>query len=185
VGGRGRSTATVLFTDLVASTERWSRLGEEAANALRRTHDRMLAEAVALHHGLVIKGLGDGIMATFAVAADALDAAVVIQRVFDVHNRSAEHDSRLDARIAISSGDVRFEAGDCYGAPVEEAARLCQAAAGGQILVSHVVQLLVGGQTGYRFAGVGSLSLKGLPAPVDASEVDWAPEVGHPLTAGS
>ncbi|MGH8975082.1 MAG: ATP-binding protein, partial [Acidimicrobiia bacterium] len=177
-GGGGRSTATVLFTDLVSSTERWSRLGEAAAETVRRTHDRLLAEAVSLHQGQVVKGLGDGIMATFVGAADAVDAAVAIQRAFERHNRSAEPDSRFDARIGISSGDVSFEAGDCFGAPVVEAARLCQGANGGQILVSQVVRLLVGGQAGYRFAGVGSLQLKGLPVPVEASEVDWATDEG-------
>jgi tetratricopeptide (TPR) repeat protein len=176
----------VLFTDLVASTERWSRLSGGAADSLRHTHDRLLAEAVALHQGRVVKGLGDGIMATFAGAADAVDAAVAIQRAFDQHNRSASPGSRLDARLGISSGDVSFEDGDCFGAPVVEAARLCQAANGGQILVSQVVRLLVGSQGGYRFSGVGTLELKGLPVPVEASEVDWAPEVGFsvPLPAG-
>jgi len=185
-GGGGRSTATVLFTDLVASTERWSRLGEDAAGEVRHTHERLLAEAVALHQGRVVKGLGDGIMATFTGAADAVDAAVAIQRSFDRHNRSAPPDARLDARLGISSGDVTFEEGDCFGVPVVEAARLCQAAEGGQILVSQVVRLLVGTQAGYRFSGIGLLELKGLLAPVEASEVDWAPEVGLaiPLPAG-
>jgi tetratricopeptide (TPR) repeat protein len=167
-----------VFTDLVSSTERWSRLGEAAAETVRRTHDRLLGEAVSLHQGRVVKGLGDGIMATFAGAADAVDAAVAILRAFDRHNRSAATDSRFDARIGISSGDVSFEEGDCFGAPVVEAARLCQAAQGGQILVSQVVRLLVGSQAGYRFSGVGTLQLKGLPDPVEAAEVDWAPEVG-------
>ncbi|MGH9042058.1 MAG: ATP-binding protein [Acidimicrobiia bacterium] len=174
----GRSTATVLFTDLVASTERWSRLSDGAAASLRRTHDRLLAEAVSFHQGRVVKGLGDGIMATFSGAADAVDAAVAIQRAFDRHNRSVAEDSRLDSRLGISSGDVSVEAGDCFGAPVVEAARLCQSANGGQILVSQVVRLLVGAQAGYRFSGIGMMELKGLPAPVEASEVEWAPEAG-------
>jgi class 3 adenylate cyclase len=75
VGGRGgcagRSTATVLFTDLVGSTELRSRLGEAAAQALRRTHARLLTEAVQGHGGRVVKGLGDGIMAAFAGASGA------------------------------------------------------------------------------------------------------------------
>ncbi len=185
-GGGGRSTATVLFTDLVASTERWSRLTEGAADALRRTHDWLLGEAVLLHQGRVVKSLGDGIMATFAGAAAAVDAAVAIQRAFDRHNRSAPSDSRLDARLGISSGDISFEAEDCFGLPVVEASRLCHAAQGGQILVSPVVRLLVGGQSGYRFSGVGNLELKGLPGEVGAYEVDWAPEIGLsiPLPAG-
>lgn len=69
-------TATVLFTDLVASTELRARLGEEAADRLGREHDRLLGECVAAHGGTVVKGLGDGLMASFTGAADGVGAAV-------------------------------------------------------------------------------------------------------------
>src|SRR5438309_1851446 len=78
--GAERSTATVLFTDLVRSTELRSRLGEQAAEELRRKHDRLLTEAVEVGGGRVVKGLGDGIMATFPAASDAVAAAERIQQ---------------------------------------------------------------------------------------------------------
>ena len=53
-------TATILFTDLVGSTAQRAQLGEEAAETLRRAHDRLLGEAVAAHHGTVAKSVGDG-----------------------------------------------------------------------------------------------------------------------------
>lgn len=62
--GGARATATVLFTDLVGSTELRSRLGERDADELRRSHDRLLIAAVTAHGGQVVKGVGDGIMAT-------------------------------------------------------------------------------------------------------------------------
>ena len=70
--GTATGTATILFTDLVGSTAQRTQLGEEAAETLRRAHDRLLTEAVAAHHGTIAKSVGDGIMATFPGAADAV-----------------------------------------------------------------------------------------------------------------
>ena len=58
-------TATVMFTDLVGSTEIRSRVGEDAAETLRSVHDEVLGEAIATNGGQVVKHLGDGLMATF------------------------------------------------------------------------------------------------------------------------
>jgi class 3 adenylate cyclase len=60
---RGASTTTILFTDLVGSTALRRRLGEEAAEELRRRHDVLVREAVEGHRGRVVKGLGDDVMA--------------------------------------------------------------------------------------------------------------------------
>ena len=78
--GAARSTAIVLFTDLVGSTELRSRLGETAAEDLRRQHDALVTGAVEANSGTVVKNLGDGFMATFGGATDAVAAAVAIQQ---------------------------------------------------------------------------------------------------------
>ncbi|MCA1845613.1 MAG: AAA family ATPase, partial [Actinobacteria bacterium] len=171
----GPTTATVMFTDLVGSTELRARLGEQAANELRREHDRLLAGVVENRRGQVVKGLGDGIMATFPGATDAVAAAVAMQQAIDRHNRSGAAPEPLTVRIGISAGDVAFEAGDCFGTPVIEAARLCAVASGGQILASDMVRWLVRGGE-HRFSAVGPLDLKGLPEPVPACEVLWEPQ---------
>ncbi len=85
----GRATATVLFTDLVASTELRTRVGDQVADELRRRHDRLVADAVGSHGGRVLKGLGDGVMAVFPVAGDAVASAVAIQRALDRLNRTS------------------------------------------------------------------------------------------------
>src|SRR5438045_1978616 len=82
------STLSVLFTDLVDSTKARIALGEEAADELRRIHDQMLADAVERNGGFVVKGMGDGIMATFTAAAQAVAAAVEIQHAADSHSRA-------------------------------------------------------------------------------------------------
>ncbi|HEV2368836.1 MAG TPA: AAA family ATPase, partial [Acidimicrobiales bacterium] len=161
----------VLFTDLVDSTEMRTRLGDDVADGIRRQHDSLLTEAVIGHGGSVVKGLGDGILATFPGAAEAVGAGVAMQRALQRRNRRENWE--LAIRVGISAGDLSHENGDCFGTPVVEASRLCAAAIGGQILVAEVVRLLCGTRGGHSFETIGALELKGLAAPVTAWQVDW------------
>jgi class 3 adenylate cyclase/tetratricopeptide (TPR) repeat protein len=169
-----RATATVLFTDLVGSTELRGRLGEEAADGLRRRHDQLLAQAVEANNGRVVKGLGDGIMATFAGASDAVAAAVAIQQAVDRLNRTGKAPVPLAVRVGLSAGDVTFEDDDVHGTPVIEASRLCGAAGGDEIVVSEIVRLLAG-LADEDLGDRGRLELKGLQKPVSAWQVRWEP----------
>ena len=166
-------TATILVTDLVDSTALRARVGEERADELRRQHDRLLSEVAEGNGGTVVKGLGDGLLVSFAGAAEAVDAAVVMQQAVDTLGRREEED--LSIRIGLSAGDVSFEEGDSFGTPVVEAARLCAAAAGGQIVVADVVRVLARGRGGHEVSPLGALELKGLPEPVEAHLVGWTP----------
>jgi len=172
VDGR-RGTATVLFTDLVGSTALRSELGEAAADDLRRSHDAALSEVVVERGGVVIKSIGDGIMATFGSAADAIEAGVAAQQA--VSRLAGDLGIEIRIRVGISAGDVSWEDGDCFGLPVVEAARLEAAAEPGQILCSAVVQALAGGRVDVALEPVGDLLLKGLDAPVSAFSVPWSP----------
>ena len=170
-----RTTATILFTDLVGSTELRGRLGEEAADELRRGHDQLLAQAVEANNGRVIKSLGDGIMATFTGASDAVAAAVEIQQRVDRLNLTGKAPVPLLVRVGLSAGDVASEDDDVHGTPVIEASRLCAAADGGEILASEVVRWLGGAAGALSFVPVGSLELKGLAAPVPTLRIVWEP----------
>ena len=176
--GAARSTAIVLFTDLVGSTELRSQLGEAAAEDLRRQHDTLVTGAVQGSSGTVVKNLGDGFMATFGGASDAVAAAVAVQQAIDRHNRSGGQ--ALGVRIGVSAGDVVFENDDCFGTPVIEAARLCAAADGSQILASEIVRWMAhaGEET---FTPVGSLELKGLTRPLPTVQVNWEPLAQSPV----
>jgi class 3 adenylate cyclase len=167
-------TVTVLFTDLVGSTELRSRLGEDAGERLRRTHDRLVMDAVVAHAGTVVKGLGDGFLATFAGAADAVAAAVDVQRGIDRLNRRGV--AQLAIRIGISAGDVTWAEGDCFGLPVVEASRLCAAAEGGVVLCAEAVRWLARGHAAHEFRSRGEMQLKGLQEPTAVCEVAWAPD---------
>jgi len=170
----GISTATVLFTDLVGSTQQRAELGDDRADSLRREHDALLAAAVAQHGGTMVKVLGDGGMATFSSASDGVAAAVAIQQAIEQRNRTAP-DARMSVRVGLSTGDVAFEGEDCFGVPVVEASRLCAAADGGGILVADLVRLLARQRGGFTFETAGVVALKGLPEPLAVSAVTWEP----------
>ncbi|MCW2544516.1 MAG: hypothetical protein JWM40_2068 [Frankiales bacterium] len=166
-------TATVLFTDIVGSTELRTRMGPDAADVLRRIHDGLLIDVIARHRGQLVKGLGDGVMATFGSASDGVDAAIAIQQAIHRHNTTSTGE-RLSLRVGLSTGDVVWEDDDCFGAAVIEASRICGAAEGDQVIATDVVRLL-SRQGGQAFRPIGELLLKGLPDPVPATEVLWTP----------
>ncbi len=117
-------TVVILFTDIVGSTDLQSRLGDDAFDALRRAHFEILEREVAGNGGEVVKRLGDGVMATFGGASDAVSTAVAMQRA--VHAVGQGRDGALvSIRVGVSAGDASKEDDDWYGAPVVESARLC------------------------------------------------------------
>jgi len=169
-------TIVICFTDIVESTEMLTRLGDDAFDDIRRRHFEALERQVEEHGGEVVKRLGDGLMTSFGSASDAVSAGVAMQRAVAAASRGPARDG-VAVRVGISAGDATREDDDWYGAPVVEGARLCAAAAPGQILVSEVVRLLAGNRGGHEFRSVGALELKGLPEPVGAAEVAWTPAV--------
>ena len=122
-----------------------------------------------------MKSTGDGIMATFASAQDAVTAAVAVQRAVEAHGRRAP-ETAFGIRIGLSAGDVVWndDGSDCLGTAVIEAARLCDAAAEGEILVSDVVRALAR-DASVTFEPAGTFDLKGFPQQLNASRVLWSP----------
>ena len=170
-------TTSVVFTDLVGSTEMSARLGPVRTEETRAIHFGLLRAAVAATGGTEVKNLGDGLMVVYPSLGGALDGAVAMQQNVERHNRNATEP--LGIRIGLSTGDATQEDGDYFGDPVVEAARLCAKAAGGQIVTTDMVQTLAR-RTHHGFTPIGALELKGLPEPVDAFEVSWEPATALP-----
>ncbi len=169
---------TVLFTDLVGSTELASSLTPEAGDEVRRDHFAALRRAIAASGGTEVKNLGDGLMVVFPIASAALSCAVAMQQAVERDNAGAQRP--LGLRIGLSGGEVARDADDYFGDPVIEAARLCTKAEGGQILAADAVRVIAGRRTPHSFSSLGELELKGLPEPIKTLEVGWEPlgEVG-------
>jgi len=165
------SVLCVLFTDLVGSTELMTRLGDSVFDEVRSQHFVELREVITRGGGTEIKTTGDGLLATFTSAAQALAVATGIQQVTERHGRTRE--VSLSVRVGLALGEVAVEGGDVYGTPVVEAARLVGAARPGQILATAVVRTVAGTRAGVPFTVFGTLELKGLPDPVAVIEVGW------------
>jgi class 3 adenylate cyclase len=172
-------TVTVVFTDLVDSTALASRVGSDAADVLARDHLRDLRDVVGRHGGDQVKTLGDGVMAVFSSPSAALDFAVAVQQ--HVAGAGRRGGRPLDMRIGVSAGEVRREDGDVFGDAVVEAARLCDRAAGGEILVSEVVRGIAGRRSSLAFEPAGDLELKGLPEPVPTLRLVWVAAARQPV----
>lgn len=151
---------TIVFTDIVGSTAMTQRLGDQAAMKLVDTHDRIVRAALAKHAGREVKHLGDGIMAAFTSAADAVECAASIQAAL----RDAPSDSSdaVRVRIGVACGEPLERQGDFFGSTVQLAARLCAYAQPGQTVVSTPVIQLCGA---LRFQDLGDVILKGFEQP--------------------
>ena len=165
---------TLLFTDLVGSTELLGQLGDDEAERLRRVHFGLLRDVAIAHGGHEVKNLGDGLMVAFPSAVNAVSCAIAIQQA--VHRQNARQgDDRLRVRVGLNVGEPIRDEGDYFGTPVIVAKRLCDEAAGGQILTSDLVREVVGSRGGFGFRPHGSLTLKGISEPLAACEVLWEP----------
>jgi class 3 adenylate cyclase len=171
----GPIATTVLFTDLVGSTDLASRLGPSATEELRLAHFALLRGAISATGGTEVKNLGDGLMVAFSSPSRAVACGVAMQQAIERHNR--REPTQLHVRIGIATGECNEDGGDYFGEPVVEAARLCGVCEGGHILVTDLVRMLIGRHAVNSFTTRGRMELKGLPAPVEVAEVVWESEV--------
>ena len=171
------SVVTLLFTDLVGSTDLLDELGDDQGEQLHRTHFRLLREAVADRGGQEVKNLGDGLMVVFTSAVQALDCAIAMQRAIARHNR-VPGSREFEVRVGLHAGEPIEHEDDYFGTSVVVAKRLCDLATGGQILVSDLVRSLVASRGSFELSSVGPLHLKGFAEPIDGYELAWLPAAG-------
>lgn len=159
---------TILFTDIVGSTAMTQRLGDDGAMKVLEVHDGLVRRVLAATRGREVKHLGDGIMAAFVSAVDAVRCASMIQAELAESARTRTRAGEtMELRIGIASGDPVERNGDFFGSTVQLAARLCAKAEPGQALVSESVLALCHDSHAV-FSAVGAFSLKGFEEPVPA-----------------
>jgi adenylate cyclase len=116
-----------------------------------------------------VKNLGDGLMAVFASATDAVDAAIAIQ--LRAAGRVERGEEPLDIRVGVHVGEPVLRDGDYFGRPVAVARRLCDVAGGQEILVSDVVRAVT--RSTERYVERRRETLKGMTEPTTMWRVDW------------
>ncbi len=161
-----RRLAAILAADIVG----YSRLmGEDEEGTLARLMDwraGTVDPAIRKHKGRVFKSMGDGLLAEFASAVDAVRCGVEIQTAMSVHEGDAPNRQRLQLRIGINLGDVIVEGDDVFGDGVNVASRLEGQAPHAGILASEVVHTQVSGKVGVTFVDAGEIKLKNIDRPL-------------------
>jgi class 3 adenylate cyclase len=153
-------TAVILFTDIVDSTALTEQLGDGEFREASRSLDAGLRSAIRDAGGVAIDGklLGDGVLATFGSAAQAIEGA---RRCLALSAAS-----ELGLHIGIHAGDVIREEGNVFGGAVNIAARICSLSEAGEILVSDVVRGMARTSAGVVFEDRGEREMKGVGEPV-------------------
>jgi pimeloyl-ACP methyl ester carboxylesterase len=169
-----RVLATVLFTDIVGSTERAAQLGDDRWRALLESHNELVRRQLAAFGGHEVDQLGDGFLATFDGPARAIRCACAICE--DVGSLG------VDVRAGVHTGECEVMGADLGGMAVHIGARVGARAAPGEVLVSSAVRDLVVG-SGIEFADRGTHELKGVPGEWQLLAVAGARTDGEPTAA--
>jgi class 3 adenylate cyclase len=153
-------TTIILFADIADSTALTEHLGDKAFRAKARDLDASLRAIIREHFGTCIdaKTLGDGVLATFSSAAQAIEATLACGRAGD--------DAGLPLHLGLHAGDVIREEGNVYGGAVNIAARISGLSAPGEVLVSDTLRGLARTSAGVSFEDRGEQSLKGVSEPL-------------------
>lgn len=160
-------TVTILFTDLIGSSDQLRHEGDESSQLLFRAHHKLMTEAVTGAGGRELQWMGDGVLATFDSTADAVRCAIKIQQTA----RRPIAGAHLEIRIGINVGEVMRQDGGFFGIHVVLARRLCDRAKPGQILCGRIVADLLAGRQAFKFSDVGDFQLKGIGEPVGVCEI--------------
>src|SRR5207247_1150192 len=149
-------TAVILFADIADSTALTERLGDSAFRAKARDLDAALRRFIREHAGTPIEGklLGDGVLAVFTSARQAIEAALACAQ--------AGAEASLPLHLGLHAGDVIREDNNVYGGAVNIASRISGLSAPGEVLVSETVRSLARTSAGVRFEDRGEQPLRGI-----------------------
>jgi DNA-binding NarL/FixJ family response regulator len=149
-----RVLATVMFSDIVASTERAAQVGDRRWREVLDRHDELVGRQIAAHGGQQVKTTGDGVLALFDAPARAIRCALAI--------RDQLQALAIQVRVGLHAGEVELRGNDVGGIAVHIGARLIALASAGDVVVSSTVKDLVAG-SGIGFLDLGGHALKGVP----------------------
>lgn len=168
-----KTSLTVLFTDVVASTAYFERYGDTAGLSLLRRHADLAGEVVGEFQGQVVKTIGDSVLADFREPLQAVLAAAEIQRRQQRLNLLLSQRERFNVRIGIHSGMLFRSGDDLFGDVVNLAARITKRTGPAQILLSRTVYEAIGADPNLPCRWAGKVTVEGKADPEDIYEVIW------------
>lgn len=163
---------TIMCTDLQESTAMTLRVGDAKAMHLLHIHNAMIRNALREFQGREVRHTGDGIIASFISAEDAVECAAAVQKAFRAHNDRSPEEA-MHVRIGLSAGEPVEEDNSLFGSTVILAARICAQAEPDQILAADRVRQEIP-DNAQRFSGPTESLLKGFDQPLPLYRIDWA-----------
>ena len=170
-----RRLAAIIAADVVGYSRLMGRDESGTLARLREHRKERLEPALARYGGRLVKLTGDGALAEFPSAVDALGAAIEFQQAMIEVNRDQPENTVIAFRIGLHIGDLIVDGDDLYGDGVNVAARLEAEAPPSGIMISRTVHEAVVGRLKATFADLGGLALKNIERPIQVFEVKWDP----------
>jgi class 3 adenylate cyclase len=164
-----RTERAFMFTDIVDSTRLAEAMGDEAWDAVTRSHDRVMRAAAAEHGGEEVKATGDGFFFAFTDADAAIRAAIAMQRRLAEQRQSQAFAPAV--RIGIHQAQASRVGLDYAGIGVNQASRIGAAAESGEVLVSTTS--LTAARVPIAESGRRTVTLKGISEPVEVASISW------------
>ena len=181
-----RKLAAIVAADVVAYSALMEADEGGTFERLRASRKELFEPEINRHHGRIFKLMGDGLLAEFGSAVDAVECAVTLQRGMVERNASVAESERFEVRVGINLGEVIVEGDDRYGEGVNVAARLQQLADPGGICVSEKVSKEVEKKLAFEFEPMGGQRVKNIAEPIYCYRVNLqlsrATSAGRPVS---
>ena len=171
-----KKEVTILFTDICGYTQYIDTRGDISGRAMLQKHNDIVLPLVEKHEGVVIKTIGDAVMATFSTPLAAVKASMAIQNGLDEHNLEAETADSIHVRIGINMGKALVDETDVYGDVVNVASRIQSQAGQDEILISRNVYDQVSESEDILCRFHGTAQVKGKAEELELYRVIWRDE---------
>ncbi len=173
IAGSFARAVTLLFTDIVGSTEIFETAGDIAGRQMIQTHNDLLFPLIESHGGRIIKTIGDSIMASFEDPGQACTCAVRMQETLREYNRGRAGQERIRVRMGLHHGQAVMEERDLFGDMVNTAARVESRADGEEILISGSLKQALASGPPAPLVFLGSETVKGKKQKIDFYLLNW------------
>jgi serine/threonine protein kinase len=176
IESRYKRSIVILFSDIVGSTQFFEQRGDIEGRAMVSRHHRQMFPIIQKYKGVIIKTMGDSIMASFKEVPEACSCAREMQQVLMQEPQNLEPEDRVAIRIALHYGKAVIEKNDVFGDAVNVASRVEKYTDGDQIMISQSVYEHIDGNSDYIARHVGSVAMKGKSEKMPLYRLLWYDE---------